>query len=386
MKLTRFHLMGATLLLLAMVVSSAYTQFGGFGGGGRGGKGGGGFGGGGAFKMPSADDIFDRISGGAATFDVNKVELQQRGPETVEQQREKMMSYLQTKGVSNGQMTKELYREFFENRMKERSKDMAGKGFEMLSKGAESFDVSKVEISGMMLMAGSAESQREKMGAFLKSKGVNTGLMTRDLYVEYSENRFKEFREKGDTRTEEEKKKASEAFAKDAFTQMDTNKDGALTKEEAEEGRKKRIMGSSISEGDRFEKADLNKNGKIEMDEFEKYIQGRMDQRREEQKAEEKKPEEQSATKSVDLDVRPPVYRYGKLPRDLPGWFTDNDKDKDGQIGLYEWKQDGRDVNEFLTMDANGDGFLTPEEMLRHQRAQSGIKGTAVAASGEMNR
>jgi hypothetical protein len=67
-------------------------------------------------------------------------------------------------------------------------------------------------------------------------------------------------------------------------------------------------------------------------------------------------------------ETRPAVYRVGKLPRELPGWFAQLDKDNDGQVGLYEWKAAGKATTEFLAMDANGDGFLTAEEVLRFQR------------------
>jgi Ca2+-binding EF-hand superfamily protein len=59
------------------------------------------------------------------------------------------------------------------------------------------------------------------------------------------------------------------------------------------------------------------------------------------------------------------VYRPGQLPAGLPGWFSGLDGDRDGQVGLYEWKSAGRDVEEFLRLDRNRDGFLTAEELLR---------------------
>jgi len=67
-------------------------------------------------------------------------------------------------------------------------------------------------------------------------------------------------------------------------------------------------------------------------------------------------------------DERPVVYRYGKLPKELPGWFTSLDEDKDGQIGLHEWRKDGRATAEFVAMDLNGDGFVTAEEYLRYRK------------------
>jgi Ca2+-binding EF-hand superfamily protein len=382
--MTRLQVGLLALILVAVLLPAAYTQFGRGPGGGFGGKGG--FGGpGGMGKMFNPDDIFNRMSNGADSFDVNTVELRQRGEETVEQQREKMNAYLQTKGVTNGKMTKELYREFFEGRMRELSRGMAKRGFEGLAKGAASFDVDKVEITGFMLMAGSAEKQREQMKAFLKSKGVTNNQMTEELYAEFNENRMKEFREKGDTRTEEEKKQAQAAMLKSGFESMDLNKDGFLTMDELNSPDRRRGFGDSIREKENFDRFDANKDGKISYEEFQKYIEVRTEERekRREEREEEKKKEE-GGVKADDLDARPPVYRFGKLPKELPVWFNDTDKDQDAQVGLYEWKQQGKDVKEFLAMDANGDGFLTAEEMIRFEKAK--VKGvdlqSATAASG----
>jgi Ca2+-binding EF-hand superfamily protein len=71
-----------------------------------------------------------------------------------------------------------------------------------------------------------------------------------------------------------------------------------------------------------------------------------------------------------DRDTRhpdsPPVaIRYGKLPPGLPDWFTTFDTDRDGQIGLYEWRAERRPVEEFTEIDRNGDFLITPDEMLR---------------------
>jgi len=60
---------------------------------------------------------------------------------------------------------------------------------------------------------------------------------------------------------------------------------------------------------------------------------------------------------------RPVVYRFGKLPKDFP--YASIDKDEDGQVSLYEWRNSGKSVEEFLDRDLNGDGFLTAEEWLR---------------------
>jgi hypothetical protein len=62
------------------------------------------------------------------------------------------------------------------------------------------------------------------------------------------------------------------------------------------------------------------------------------------------------------------VYRYGRLPKELPDWWERLDTDKDGQIGLYEWRADGRDLALFTEMDLNKDGLLTPDEWMKYQK------------------
>ena len=48
----------------------------------------------------------------------------------------------------------------------------------------------------------------------------------------------------------------------------------------------------------------------------------------------------------------------------LPDWFTRFDLDRDGQVGLYEWKKMKGPTADFLAMDRNHDGFVTADELL----------------------
>lgn len=59
------------------------------------------------------------------------------------------------------------------------------------------------------------------------------------------------------------------------------------------------------------------------------------------------------------------VYRYGHLPKGLPGWFTELDVDQDGQIDLFEWRRSQAPEALFHRLDLNDDGLITPEELLR---------------------
>jgi hypothetical protein len=78
-------------------------------------------------------------------------------------------------------------------------------------------------------------------------------------------------------------------------------------------------------------------------------------------------------------DERPLVWRAGKLPPGLPPWFTQLDKNSDGQVAMYEWRAGGMPLKDFLTMDLNDDGLLTPDEVLRSAAKNNNSKTPANA-------
>ncbi|MEM9703281.1 MAG: hypothetical protein AAF907_12635, partial [Planctomycetota bacterium] len=54
-----------------------------------------------------------------------------------------------------------------------------------------------------------------------------------------------------------------------------------------------------------------------------------------------------------------------RITIELPSGFGDFDLDEDGQLGLYEWRQWNRTLlAEFLELDRDGDGYLTPRELV----------------------
>jgi Ca2+-binding EF-hand superfamily protein len=77
-------------------------------------------------------------------------------------------------------------------------------------------------------------------------------------------------------------------------------------------------------------------------------------------------------------DRRPSPWRAGKLPAGLPAWFDELDKNRDGQVAMYEWRAAERPLKEFLAMDLNDDGLLTPEEFLRASAMNGNAKAQAV--------
>ena len=307
MRLTRYHLFLLGGLFLMVMGPLAFTQPG--PGGSKGGKGGGK----GGFDPAN---IFTLLSGGKDSFDVKTVQLQSwgRGP-TPEEQKDAMLVFLQTKGVTNGVMTKDLYVEHFQQRMTE--------------------------------MRAQREAKGKQDGGTPPAPGASPAA-PQDV----------------------------EAEARAQFAMHDTDKNGSLSVEEMQNARMK---GSRIF--DERDKWDADKNGTIELPEYIEYYKARMARRANGGKGNQNPtPPTTESVKPVEEEKRAVVFRTGKFPKELPAWFEEADKDKDGQVGLYEWKATNKPVRDFLAMDLNGDGFLTVEEVLRYQRAT--VKATTSATPG----
>jgi Ca2+-binding EF-hand superfamily protein len=73
--------------------------------------------------------------------------------------------------------------------------------------------------------------------------------------------------------------------------------------------------------------------------------------------------------RSVSSTSNGPHYRGPKerLPEGLPDWFGQSDADGDGQVSMHEFAATWTDekLAEFSKYDLNGDGFITPEEVLK---------------------
>ena len=146
------------------------------------------------------------------------------------------------------------------------------------------------------------------------------------------------------------------------FAEQDTNRDSKLSFDEISD--RSPLKAS-------FKEADTNQDGYIDLTEYKAYIAARFGGGEGGDAA--GSYGSYAGNGNYGRDPRgekkeelPVAIRYGKLPVGLPSWWDSLDTDKDGQIGLYEWRADGRDVKEFQKMDLDGDGLLAPQEWQRY--------------------
>jgi len=71
-------------------------------------------------------------------------------------------------------------------------------------------------------------------------------------------------------------------------------------------------------------------------------------------------------------------------PPGLPDWFAEYDQDKDGQINMYEWRTvGGKTTAEFRELDANADGLIAPQELIRVTASKAEAERLAAIEAGE---
>lgn len=166
------------------------------------------------------------------------------------------------------------------------------------------------------------------------------------------------------------------------FADSDFNRDGKLSFDEINEN-------SPLKSA--FKESDTNQDGYIDLNEYKAYIAARFGGGSGDANAGSygsyagngnygSNGRDPRNEKKEELVV---AIRYGKLPVGLPNWWDSLDTDKDGQIGLYEWRADGRDVKEFQKMDLDGDGLVAPQEWLRYNLL-SAEQAKAIAAQEEI--
>jgi hypothetical protein len=217
-----------------------------------------------------------------------------------------------------------------------------------------------------------SERTKTAMTEYAQSKGITNGRLTREQFADYMQQRMAS---RGGNRGAPSGSSASPSpgaddAAKASFDRLDTNKDGVLTDGEIPEGLRADLG-----------KWDSNRDVKIQLDEYRAYFKGGT--------TDPAVPGIQIVTPPAleELDKRATVYRAGHLPPELQrGWFEALDTDKDGQIGLYEWKAGGKSLELFRAMDVNGDGFVTAEEALRYLKknpaAAAELQGSGAGAVG----
>jgi len=76
--------------------------------------------------------------------------------------------------------------------------------------------------------------------------------------------------------------------------------------------------------------------------------------------------------------AKPPRIKK-KVTVKLPDQYRSKDADRDGQIGLYEWPRS--DYAGFQRLDLNGDGFLTPQELVNGPSKRKSGDSRSYAAS-----
>lgn len=135
-----------------------------------------------------------------------------------------------------------------------------------------------------------------------------------------------------------------ETYARGLLKKYDTNGDRVLQEEEW-----KKISGSP-------EKADSNGDKKITFTE----LVDRVSQRRREREA-------SGSAGTSDRRSYRVITAQEKLPEGLPGWFTDKDRNGDGQVSMHEYSRRWTDstARRFLGLDKNDDGLITADEALK---------------------
>lgn len=136
------------------------------------------------------------------------------------------------------------------------------------------------------------------------------------------------------------------------FNGLDRNKSGAL--EESE------LTDSLRSVAPQF---DANRNGLLEYEEYREYFRARLSGYRDNPTSLQAGPPEPRSASKSDAPISDEAPKP-EPPVPLPKWYHELDEDRDGQVGLYEWRTQ-RPLGEFTVIDRDGDGLLTPFEIKR---------------------
>jgi Ca2+-binding EF-hand superfamily protein len=235
-----------------------------------------------------------------------------------------------------------------------------GRFFDMLAKGKDAIVISEAPV-GM----------KDTLAEYAQASGISSGEITRDQWTGYIE--FAKTKKAARTgipgaapptitipgagpagglppgATPE----MLTLWADADFKRFDENGDGKLNEDEMPKQLRKELA-----------RWDKNQDGLIDQEEYRNYFLTTFQERLSGSAASQKQNPFGSPLED-DLDKRPVVYRAGKLPtKGMPLWFKQLDTDGDGQIALYEWRQAGKNLDEFKFWDRDDDGFITIEEAL----------------------
>jgi Ca2+-binding EF-hand superfamily protein len=149
------------------------------------------------------------------------------------------------------------------------------------------------------------------------------------------------------------------------FLELDQNGDGLLDYDEMpEELRAERNLW------------DTNHDGFISLDEFKAYCEARArtlaETAAEAQQSVSGTPVVRSPVLAQMIPGRSTRNRPVRLLAGIPAWFSQLDRNGDGQISLHEWNNRGWPLEEFERIDRNGDGFLSQQEVLSYLRRSPG--------------
>jgi hypothetical protein len=172
---------------------------------------------------------------------------------------------------------------------------------------------------------------------------------------------------------------------------LDQNKDGRIDSSEAANTRMPlaeimRQRGVKSLSADDLGKAFQKMREQREKDQ--RKAQQRDEQRRESERSDQRRDDPRRDDRRPP--TAPPKSKRIKKPKqrvtlDLPEDYKEGDTDEDGQIGLYEWRTwKGRgtlESIEFAGLDRNGDGFVTPKEIVSISNSAGANSSTTASRS-----
>lgn len=139
-------------------------------------------------------------------------------------------------------------------------------------------------------------------------------------------------------------------YAESLMRQYDENRNGKLEKNEWE-----KLRGSD------WAKADRDGNGELTLEEIAQHLAA--------ESGMSSGSSSSGSTKASPTSGKRFIQRspWERLPDNLPSWFKDRDKDRDGQVTMAEFSDrwTTEKLREFQRYDLNGDGIITPQECLK---------------------